>query len=71
MKSEHFLIPYTKVNSKWIKNVNIRPETIKLPEENTGGTLFDINHSFCCCCCWISLSQGKGNKSNNKQIGPN
>ena len=68
VKLEHFIIPYRKINSKWIKDLNIRPETIKLLEENIGKTLSDINHSRI---LLLPTSQNIGNKSKNKQMGSN
>ena len=65
MKIEYFLTPYTKISSKWIKDLNVRLDTIKLLKENIGRTLFDINHSN------IFFDSPKENKDKNKQIEPN
>ena len=68
MKLELFLTPYTKINSKWIKDLNLKPETIKLLEENIGKTLSDINHSRI---LYDPPPRILEIKSKNKQMGPN
>ena len=68
MKSEHSLTPYTEINSKWIKDLNVRPDTIKLLVENIGRTLYDINHSKI---LFYPPPRVMEIKNKNKQMGPN
>ena len=68
MKLEHSLIPHTKISSKCIKDLNVRPDDIKLLDENTGKTLFDINHSN----IFLDTSPRVTEiKTKNKQMGSN
>ena len=68
MKLEQFLTPYTKINSKCIKDLNVRPETLKFLEENIDKTLSDIHHSRI---LYDPLPRILEIKSKNKQMGPN
>ena len=68
MKLEHFLTLYTKINSKWIKDLNGRPEAIELLEENIGRTLSHINHSRI---LYDPPPRILEIKSKRKQMGPN
>ena len=71
MKLEHSLTPYTKINSKCIKDLNVRVDTIKLLEENIGRTLYDISHSKILFYPPPREMEIKTNKQTKKPMGPN
>ena len=68
MKLEHFLTPYIKINSKWILDLNVRPESLKFLEENIYNVFFDIDHSKI---LFYPPPKSNGNKNKSKQMGPN
>ena len=67
MRLDHFLTPFTKINSKWIKDLNVRQETIKTLEEKAGKNLSDLS---CSNFLLDTFPKGKGIKSKNELLGP-